>query len=206
MMKKALIFDGNSILNRAFYGVRPINAPDGLPTNALYGFVGMVNKAFAQVGGADYAAMAFDVREKTFRHKAFASYKATRKPMPEELAAQLPFAHTLASALGLKVIECPGYEADDILGTLARELEAGGAEVYIVTGDRDSFQLVSDKVTVLLASNEETKIITPQSVADIYGVTPEKMIDIKALMGDTSDNISGVPGIGEKGAVKLSTQ
>lgn len=206
MMKKALIFDGNSILNRAFYGVRPLNAPDGLPTNALYGFVGMVNKAFAQVGGADYAAMAFDVREKTFRHKAFASYKATRKPMPEELVAQLPFAHTLASALGLKVIECPGYEADDILGTLARELEAGGAEVYIVTGDRDSFQLVSDKVTVLLASNDETKIITPQSVADIYGVTPEKMIDIKALMGDTSDNISGVPGIGEKGAVKLITQ
>ena len=129
-----------------------------------------------------------------------------RRDKAEELAAQLPFAHTLASALGLKVIECPGYEADDILGTLARELEAGGAEVYIVTGDRDSFQLVSDKVTVLLASNDETKIITPQSVADIYGVTPEKMIDIKALMGDTSDNISGVPGIGEKGAVKLITQ
>ena len=101
MMKKALIFDGNSILNRAFYGVRPLNAPDGLPTNALYGFVGMVNKAFAQVGGADYAAMAFDVREKTFRHKAFASYKATRKPMPEELAAQLPFALRVGSALGL---------------------------------------------------------------------------------------------------------
>lgn len=205
-MKKALIFDGNSILNRAFYGVRPLNAPDGLPTNALYGFVGMIKKAFAQVGEVDHAAMAFDVKEKTFRHKAFASYKATRKPMPEELAAQLPYAHMLASALGLKVIECPGYEADDILGTLARELEAGGAEVYIVTGDRDSFQLVSDKVTVLLASNDETKTITSQSIADTYGVTPEKMIDIKALMGDTSDNISGVPGIGEKGAVKLITQ
>jgi len=206
-MGKALIFDGNSILNRAFYGVRPLNAPDGLPTNALYGFVGMINKAFSQVGNnPDYVAIAFDLKEKTFRHKACDSYKATRKPMPEELALQLPFAKQIAKALGLQVIELAGYEADDILGTLSARFTSNGDETFIVTGDRDSFQLINDKVTVLLTANDDTKITTPAEIMEKYGVEPRKLIDIKALMGDSSDNIAGVPGIGEKGAIKLIAQ
>ena len=166
-MGKALIFDGNSILNRAFYGVRPLNAPDGLPTNALFGFNGMINKAFSQIGSTpDYAAIAFDLKEKTFRHKACESYKATRKPMPEELALQLPFAKELARVLGLTVIEQAGFEADDILGTLSAEFTALGDETFIVTGDRDSFQLINDHVTVLLASNDDTKVTTPKEIME----------------------------------------
>ena len=202
-MGKALIFDGNSILNRAFYGVRPLSAPDGLPTNALYGFVGMINKAFSQIGGADFAAIAFDLKEKTFRHLACDSYKATRKPMPEELALQLPVSKEIAKALGLKVFEIAGFEADDILGTLSAEFTKEGHQTFIVTGDRDSFQLVNGNVTVLLASNDDTKVTTPKEIMEKYGCEPKRLIDIKALMGDSSDNIPGVPGIGEKGAIKL---
>ncbi len=203
-MGKALIFDGNSILNRAFYGVRPLNAPDGLPTNALFGFVGMINKAFSQIGNnPSFAAIAFDLKEKTFRHHACETYKATRKPMPDDLALQLPFAKELAGALGLKVITVVGYEADDILGTLSAKFTENGDETFIVTGDRDSFQLINDKVTVLLASNEDTKITTPKEIKEKYCVEPKTLIDIKAIMGDSSDNIAGVPGIGEKGAIKL---
>ncbi len=206
-MGKALIFDGNSILNRAFYGVRPLNAPDGLPTNALFGFVGMINKAFSQIGTSpSYAAIAFDLKEKTFRHKACDFYKATRKPMPDDLAAQLPYAHELASALGLKVIEVAGYEADDVLGTLSNELSKLGEHTFIVTGDRDSFQLINENVTVLLSSNEDTKVTTPVEIKEKYGVEPKQLIDVKAIMGDSSDNIPGVAGIGEKGALKLMQQ
>ncbi len=202
-----MIFDGNSILNRAFYGVRPLSAPDGLPTNALFGFVGMINKAFSQIGGKpSYAAIAFDLKDKTFRHKACDSYKATRKPMPDDLALQLPFAHEIASALGLNVIEISGYEADDILGTLSYEFSKMGEHTFIVTGDRDSFQLINDNVTVLLTANDDTKITTPVEIKEKYGVEPKKLIDIKAIMGDSSDNITGVPGIGEKGAIKLITE
>ena len=203
----ALIFDGNSILNRAFYGVRPLTSPEGLPTNALFGIVGMVNKAFVQIGvKPDYAAAAFDLKEKTFRHKACDTYKATRKPMPEDLARQLPYARELLSALGITVVDCPGYEADDILGTYARQCAENGDNAYLVTGDRDSFQLISDKVTVLLAANDETKVMTPAAINEKYGVTPEQLIDVKSIMGDSSDNIAGVPGIGEKGALKLISQ
>lgn len=203
-MGKAIIFDGNSILNRAFYGVRPLNAPDGLPTNALFGFVGMINKAISRLDGdITYAAIAFDRKEKTFRHLSCDSYKATRKPMPEDLALQLPYAKEVSSALGLKVIEMAGYEADDILGTLSVKLKELGEQTFIVTGDRDSFQLINDNVTVLLAANDDTKVTTPAEIMEKYGVEPKKLIDIKAIMGDSSDNISGIPGIGEKGAIKL---
>ena len=203
-MGKAIIFDGNSILNRAFYGVRPLTAPDGLPTNALFGFVGMINKAMSRIGEApSHAAIAFDLKEKTFRHKACESYKATRKPMPDDLAKQLPFAKELSRALGLKVIEQAGFEADDILGTLSKKLYDLGIETFIVTGDRDSFQLINERVTVLLAANDDTKITTPAEIKEKYGVEPKQLIDVKAIMGDSSDNISGVPGIGEKGAIKL---
>ena len=206
-MGKALIFDGNSILNRAFYGVRPLNAPDGTPTNALFGAAGIIRKAFSQIGGKpDYAAIAFDLKEKTFRHKAFDTYKATRKPMPGDLAKQIPIARELAEGLGLTVLDCPGFEADDVLGTLSREYSESGDECFIVTGDRDSFQLINDKVTVLLAANDETKVMTPAAIYEKYGVTPKQMLEVKALMGDASDNISGVPGIGEKGALKLIQQ
>ena len=206
-MGTALIFDGNSILNRAFYGVRPLTSPEGLPTNALFGIVGMVNKAFAQIGvKPDYAAAAFDLKEKTFRHKACDTYKATRKPMPEDLARQLPCARELLAALGITVVDCVGYEADDILGTYARQCAENGDSAFLVTGDRDSFQLISDKVTVLLASNEDTKVMTPAAINEKYGVTPGQLIDVKAIMGDSSDNIAGVPGIGEKGALKLISQ
>ena len=206
-MGTALIFDGNSILNRAFYGVRPLTSPEGLPTNALFGIVGMVNKAFAQIGfKPDYAAAAFDLKEKTFRHKACDTYKATRKPMPEDLARQLPYARELLAALGITVVDCAGYEADDILGTYARQCAENGDSAFLVTGDRDSFQLISDRVTVLLASNEDTKVMTPAAINEKYGVNPEQLIDVKAIMGDSSDNIAGVPGIGEKGALKLISQ
>ncbi|MBR4798829.1 MAG: DNA polymerase I, partial [Clostridia bacterium] len=206
-MGTALIFDGNSILNRAFYGVRPLTSPEGLPTNALFGIVGMVNKAFAQIGvKPDYAAAAFDLKEKTFRHKACDTYKATRKPMPEDLARQLPYARELLEALGITVVDCAGYEADDILGTYARQCAENGDSAFLVTGDRDSFQLISDRVTVLLASNEDTKVMTPAAINEKYGVNPEQLIDVKAIMGDSSDNIAGVPGIGEKGALKLISQ
>ncbi len=206
-MGKAIIFDGNSILNRAFYGVRPLTAPDGLPTNALFGFVGMINKSFSQIGGkADFAAIAFDLKDKTFRHLAVDTYKATRKPMPDDLALQLPFAKDIAKALGLKVFEISGFEADDILGTLSAKFTENGIDTFIVTGDRDSFQLINESVTVLLASNDETKITTPKEIKEKYGVEPKKLIDIKAIMGDSSDNISGIPGIGEKGAIKLISE
>lgn len=206
-MGKALIFDGNSILNRAFYGVRPLTSPEGLPTNALFGFVGMINKAFSRIGGAPaYAAIAFDLKEKTFRHKACDSYKATRKPMPEDLAAQMPFAHSLAEALGIKVIEIAGYEADDVLGTLSKSFTENGDHTFIVTGDRDSFQLINESVTVLLAANDDTHVTTPIEIKEKYGITPRQLIDLKAIMGDSSDNIAGVPGIGEKGAIKLMTE
>ncbi len=203
-MGKAIIFDGNSILNRAFYGVRPLSAPDGLPTNALFGFVGIIKKSIAQIGGnPDFAAIAFDLPHKTFRHLACDTYKANRKGMPDELAVQLPFAKELANALGLTVLECKGFEADDVLGTLSKEFCEENHACYIVTGDRDSFQLVNKCVTVLLASNDDTKVVTPEFIFEKYGLPPKKLVDVKAIMGDSSDNIKGVAGIGEKGAVAL---
>lgn len=203
-MGTAIIFDGNSILNRAFYGVRPLSAPDGTPTNAVYGFVNIIKKELSRFGvSPDYAAIAFDRKEKTFRHLACESYKATRKGMPEDLAVQLPIAKEVSEALGLTVIECVGYEADDILGTLSDMFCKNGDKCFIVTGDRDSFQLVNDCVTVLLAANDETKIVDPDFISEKYSLAPKQLIDVKSLMGDSSDNIKGVPGIGEKGAIKL---
>ena len=200
-MKRFIVFDGNSILNRAFYGVRPLNTGDGFPTNALFGFVNILRKNLAE--GFTHAVIAYDLPEKTFRHKKSASYKATRKGMPEDLAKQLPVSQDIARAMGMAVVECPGYEADDILGTVSRLAEDENAECVLVTGDRDSYQLISEKTTVWLAANNETKIMTPDAINALYGVTPRQLIDVKSIMGDTSDNIKGVPGIGEKGALAL---
>ena len=204
MNGKMIVFDGNSILNRAYYGVRPLNTKDGFPTNALFGFVNILQKNLAP--GYDYAAIAYDLREKTFRHIRCDTYKATRRPMPEDLAKQLPVSKEIAELMGLHVLTAAGFEADDILGTLSRIAKENDVECVIVTGDRDSYQLVCDGVTVHLAANNETRIIDTKAIDEMYGLTPSQLIDLKAVMGDSSDNISGVPGIGEKGALELMHQ
>lgn len=205
-MPKTLIIDGNSILNRAFYGVRPMTTRDGRPTNALYGFVNMIAKQLESLS-PDAAGIAFDLRAPTFRHKACDFYKATRKGMPEELHAQLEPAKEAARLMGLHVLSLEGYEADDILGTAAKHASDEGNDCYLLTGDRDSFQLVDDRVFVLLCTTGETVLYDKQKIAETYGgLSPRDLIDVKALMGDTSDNIPGVAGIGEKTAVKLISE
>ena len=200
---RLLVVDGNSILNRAFYGIRPLTTKDGMFTNAIYGFLTMLEKIKADTT-PDRVAIAFDLKAKTFRHNAYALYKANRKGMPEELHMQLQPLKDLLALLGYKIVTCEGYEADDILGTLAKACEENGNECVIATGDRDSLQLVSDKVSVRLAKNlNGTMIYTPDTVLEEYGVTPKELIEIKAIQGDTSDNIPGVAGIGPKGATEL---
>ncbi|MBQ9749406.1 MAG: DNA polymerase I [Clostridia bacterium] len=201
-MPKLLAVDGNSILNRQFYGIRPLTTSSGLFTQAVYGFL---NVLFSQLDALrpDYVAVAFDLKAPTFRHKIYPEYKAGRHAMPPELAMQFPYAKKCISALGIKVIELEGYEADDILGTLSAMAEREGVESYLLTGDRDSYQLISDKTTVLYASNQSTVPFTEKEFCEKYTIKPSQFIDLKALMGDSSDNIPGVPGIGEKTAIKL---
>ena len=202
-MKKFLILDGNSIVNRAFFGIRPLTTKTGLPTNTVYGFLTIIRKHIEALH-PDYLACAFDVHAPTFRHKEYDAYKGTRKGMPDELRAQMPYAKRAAEALGFMVLERPGYEADDIIGTAARMAdEAGDIETYILTGDRDSLQLVTERTTVLLAKTKEDVHFTREHFISEYGITPEQFVDVKALMGDSSDNIPGVAGIGEKTALKL---
>ncbi len=201
-MKKLLVVDGNSIINRAFYGVRPLTNSAGLHTNALSGMFDMLYKQLSAVK-PDYAAIAFDLSAPTFRHKEYAEYKAGRKKMPDELAVQLPYSKRLAKALGLHVLEKEGYEADDILGTVSKMAEDEGVESYILTGDRDSLQLIGDSTSVLLMTNSDTVRYDRAKFFETYGLRPESFVDVKALMGDSSDNIPGVPGIGEKTALKL---
>lgn len=202
MKKKLLAVDGNSILNRAFYGIRPLTTKDGFPTNALYGMVTMVSRQ-AESLSPDYCAVAFDLKAPTFRHKMYDEYKAGRRPTPEELLAQLPVAKDMMRAMGYTVLEKEGYEADDILGTLARMCEESDAEAYLLTGDRDALQLISDRIHVLLATNTETVDMDEARFFEKYGVKPSQFVDVKALMGDSSDHIPGVPGIGEKTALQL---
>ena len=205
-MKKLLAVDGNSIINRAFYGIRMLNAPDGTPTNAIYGMLNILHRQIEDLR-PDYLAVAFDLRAPTFRHKMYAEYKAGRKPMPEDLAKQLPLAKEVCAAMGVSIVEMEGFEADDILGTFARLAEENDIEGYILTGDRDSLQLISsngrENVKVLLAGNQETTLFDTKKFKEKYSVLPSQFVDVKALMGDSSDNIPGVPGIGEKTAVKL---
>ena len=203
---RLLAVDGNSILNRAYYGIRPLTTKDGQFTHAIYGFLTMLEKIKADTT-PDSVAIAFDLRAPTFRHKAYAGYKATRKGMPEELAQQVKPLKELLTLLGYKLVSLEGYEADDILGTFAASCESEGNECVIATGDRDSLQLVSDKVTVRLAATKQGSptavIYDTAKVQEDYSVEPLKLIDIKALQGDTSDNIPGVTGIGPKGATDL---
>ena len=201
-----MILDGNSIVNRAFYGVRPLTAPDGTPTNAVYGFLAILRRILDEVK-PDALCVAFDLKDPTFRHRAYAGYKARRKPMPEDLAAQMPVLKEVLDAMGIRRYELSGYEADDIMGTAAAICEKNGWSCTVVTGDKDSLQLISDKTTVCNVrtahGQTDTIFYTPQRFEEEYGFTPEKMVDLKALMGDSSDNIPGVPGIGEKTAMDL---
>lgn len=202
---KILAIDGNSILNRAFYGIRALSTKDGRFTNGIYGFLTILMKLRDEVK-PDGVAIAFDLKAPTFRHKMYDGYKANRHGMPPELAQQLPVLKELLTALGYKIISLEGYEADDILGTVA-EMCKNGDECFIATGDRDSFQLVRDNVTVLLPHTKmgttTTEIYTPARIMEEYGVTPTQMIDIKALQGDSSDCIPGVAGVGQKTAGDL---
>lgn len=202
MTMKLLVIDGNSIINRAFYGIKLLSNKKGVFTNAVTGFMNIYLKLIAAYD-PDGAAAAFDLKAPTFRHKAYDGYKAGRKGMPEELAMQMPYVKNILRALGVRVVECEGYEADDILGTLADACEKDGGECVIATGDRDSFQLITDRVYVNLASTKEDILYTPDKIREVYGVAPPEMLEVKALMGDSSDNIPGVPGIGEKTALSL---
>ncbi len=202
---RMLVLDGNSIINRAFYGIKLLSTRDGQYTNALVGFMNILQKLQDMVG-PDRLAVAFDLPAPTFRHRKYAAYKAGRKGMPEELAQQLPLLKEMLTLMGVPIVEKEGYEADDILGTLAAAAEKEGT-CYLATGDRDALQLVDNHVTVLLAA---TKMGRPETVAydvpaiqEKYGLFPSQLIDLKALMGDASDNIPGVPGVGEKTALDL---
>ena len=202
-MKKFLIIDGNSIVNRAFYGIRPLSTKDGLPTNAVYGLLTILKKHLDALE-PDYIACAFDVHQPTFRHLSYADYKGNRKGMPDELKAQMPYAKRAAAGLGFRIIECPGFEADDVIGTsAAMARDHGGIETYILTGDRDSLQLIDPTTTVILAKTKEDVLFNEAKFTEEYGITPAQFVDVKALMGDSSDNIPGVVGIGEKTALKL---
>ncbi len=203
---KLLVIDGNSIINRAFYGVRPLTTKEGLFTNAVYGFSTIMLKLLGEIS-PDGVAVAFDLKSPTFRHKMYDEYKAGRRAMPEELRGQFPLIKELISLWGMKCVECEGFEADDILGTLAASCREKGDECIIATGDRDSLQLAFGSVKVHLAKTAggkpETVIFDEKAIFEAYGVTPRQLIEVKSIMGDTSDNIPGVTGIGEKGALSL---
>ena len=203
---KLMLIDGNSIVNRAFFGIRELNAPDGTPTNAIYGFLAILQHLYEDQK-PEAVCVAFDRREPTFRHRSYDFYKAQRKPMPEELAVQMPVLKDLLDVMGVSHLELAGYEADDILGTLSRVAEEQGNDCVIVTGDKDSLQLVSDRTTVCNVKSRmgktETILYTPERFREEYGFEPPLMVDLKALMGDSSDNIPGVPGVGEKTAMDL---
>lgn len=202
---KLLAIDGNSIMNRAFYGIKALSNKKGTFTNALTGFMNIYLKTAGDIS-PDCCAVAFDLKEPTFRHKASAAYKANRHGMPDELAMQMPLIKNILRDMGISVIECPGFEADDILGTLAASCGENDS-AYILTGDRDSLQLITDNVTVLLHTTKELIRCTPEKFGEMYnGLEPKQLIDLKGLMGDSSDNISGVKGIGEKTALALISE
>ncbi len=204
--KKIMILDGNSIVNRAFFGIRMLNAPDGTPTNGIYGFIAILQRLL-ELDAPDAVCVTFDVHAPTFRHQMSDAYKATRRPMPEELQTQIPILKELLDAMGIRRYELAGWEADDLLGTMAAACEASGWNCRLVTGDKDSFQLITDATHVIHIKTRmgqtETIEYDPARFREEYGLEPAGMVDLKALMGDSSDNIPGVPGIGEKSALDL---
>ena len=209
MSEKLVLMDGHSILNRAFFGIPDLTNSEGLHTNAVYGFLNIMFKILEEEK-PDYLTVAFDVPQPTFRHEMFAEYKGTRKPMAAELREQVPLMKEMLSAMGVTVIEKGGYEADDLLGTIAKSSEEQGLEVSVVSGDRDLLQLASEHIKIRIPKTKRTgteiEDYYASDVVEKYQVTPEQFIDVKALMGDTADNIPGVPGIGEKTATALIVQ
>lgn len=209
MSEKLVLIDGHSILNRAFFGIPDLTNSEGLHTNAVYGFLNILFKILDEER-PEYLTVAFDVNAPTFRHEMYADYKGTRKPMAQELREQVPLMKEMLLAMGVPVIEKAGYEADDLLGTIAKRAEAQGIDVSIVSGDRDLLQLVSERIQVRIPKTKkggtEVEDYFAAQVQEKYQVTPQEFIDVKALMGDTSDNVPGVPGIGEKTAVKIIAQ
>ena len=204
MKENIVIIDGSSLLYRAFYAIPHLTDAQGHPTNAVYGFLNMLLKLYGELD-PQYVAVAFDKGKHTFRNDLFDGYKATPKPAPDDLRPQFALIREVLACLGICVLEQEGYEGDDIIGTLARRTAADGYAVDVVTGDRDALQLVTDDVTVHLTKKGTTNrlAVTPAVMESEYGYTPAQVIDMKALMGDTADNIPGVPGIGEKGAMDL---
>lgn len=203
---KIMVLDGNSIINRAFYGVRDLKAPDGTPTNALFGFLNILSKLIDD-HAPDQIVAAFDVKQPTFRHREFEGYKAKRKGMPDELAVQMPILKEILEKMGIEHIEAPGFEADDILGSISAKCDAEGIPCILVTGDKDSLQLITDNTSVCLIKSRmgstESTVYDPKVFEEEYGFSPPHLVDLKALMGDSSDNIPGVPGVGEKSAMQL---
>ncbi len=203
---KLMILDGNSVINRAFYGIRPLSTKDGLFTNGIFGFLNILHK-LQQEDKPDALCVAFDLHGPTFRHLQYEGYKATRHGMPEELAMQMPVMKQVLQAMRIPIYECQGWEADDVIGTVSKICCASGWKCIVVTGDRDSLQLVNDCVSVKLvttkAGQTSSKLYTPESFREEYGFEPVKLIDLKALMGDSSDNIPGVAGVGPKTATDL---
>ncbi|MDD2958397.1 MAG: DNA polymerase I [Lachnospiraceae bacterium] len=204
--EKIVLIDGHSILNRAFYGVPDLTNSEGLHTNAVYGFLNIMFKILDEEQ-ADYLAVAFDLKAPTFRHKMYDAYKGTRKPMPEELHQQVPVIKEMLTAMGVPLMMLEGYEADDLLGTVSKEMEKKGLEVAVVSGDRDLLQLASDNICIRLPKTQKGGTVVedyhPRDVMEKYQVTPLQIIELKALMGDSSDNIPGIPGVGEKTAAKI---
>ena len=206
MSEKILLIDGHSILNRAFYGLPDLTNSEGRHTGAVYGFLNILLRILEEEK-PDYLTVAFDLHEPTFRHKLYDAYKGTRKAMPEELREQVPLMKEMLTAMGIKIVSMPGYEADDLLGTLAKRSEKLGMDVTILSGDRDLLQLATEKVMIRLPKTSKGKTVVEdfhaQQVKEKYQVTPPQIIELKALMGDASDNIPGIPGVGEKTATKM---
>ena len=209
MSKKLVLIDGHSILNRAFFGLPDLTNSEGLHTNAVYGFLNIMFKILEEEK-PDYLTVAFDVHAPTFRHKMFDAYKGTRSPMDDALRQQVPMIKEMLTAMGVRIIEMEGYEADDLLGTLAGMGEREGMDVSVVSGDRDLLQLATEHVKIRIPKTKKTgteiEDYLAEDVKERYLVTPKEFIDVKALMGDTADNIPGVPGIGEKTATALIAQ
>ena len=206
MCEKILLIDGHSILNRAFYGLPDLTSPEGLHTGAVYGFLNILFRVLEEEK-PEYLAVAFDRSEPTFRHQKYPEYKGTRKPMPEELKEQLPLLQEMLAAMGITTISLAGYEADDLLGTLAKRSEEKGMDVTVLSGDRDLLQLASKKTLIRIPKTAKGQTLIESyhedEVLEHYQVTPSQIIELKALMGDSADNISGIPGVGEKNATRF---
>ena len=208
-MEKLVLIDGNSIINRAFYGImgsKTLMTKDGTYTNGIFGFLAIYFKILEDIN-PEYVAITFDLKAPTKRHELYEQYKGNRKPMPEELAVQMPILKEILRAMQIDIIEKEGYEADDILGTLAKFGKKQKLDVTILTGDRDAFQLIEDGIKVRIPRTKmgktENQDYTLEKIKEEYGISPKKLIEVKGLMGDSSDNIPGVPGIGEKTALEL---